>query len=74
MKSGTLKNPALPSMVGGTLSENIKRVCEWGWGLGWPPYLSMCVYIFIREFFFKLEGGIFIVYKVDMNSLKSHLL
>ena len=52
----------------------ILKGCEWGWGLGGPPYLSMCDYILIREFFLSSGGGIFIVYKVDMNSLKSHLL
>ena len=58
----------------------LKGVCVWGGvgggrgGLGWPPYLSICGFIFIREFFKLGAGGIVIVYEVDMNSLRSHLL
>ena len=49
-----------------------------GKGEGWAGPLtypsSICGFIFIREFFKLGAGGIVIVYEVDMNSLRSHLL
>ena len=61
----------------------LKGVCVWwggggGKGEGWAGPLtypsSICGFIFIREFFKLGAGGIVIVYEVDMNSLRSHLL
>ena len=54
----------------------ILKGCVSGGG-GWAgPLTYPCVIIFSSgNFFFKFGGGgTFIVYKVDMNSLKSHLL
>ena len=79
----SLKNPALPSLLGRTLNENIKGYVMGGGGGGggWGgPLTSPSVIIFSLGNFLSwgLGGGgrIFIVckVKVDMNSLRSHLL
>ena len=70
----SLKKPTLPSLVGGTLSENIEGCMKGGGGWG-GPLTSLSVIIFSSGNFLNWGlGGIFIVYKVDINSLRSHLL